>query len=237
MSKKGLYLSLKNNGVAFVKNGFPVTETNYSLFKKMVNDKSWKYQTLMTTYTVDRTRKFLSGKPNRWIIYDTPTMVHLQEWNNLETSLIAMLGDDKFPKDQYPYEMIFHVLKSDPKLMVAQHAHSDSARAFSYGKSKIFQFSILIGIEESSYLDVFIQGENGPHRVVYNRGDVIFVRNDIPHRGCENIGDYEHHRVHVLTVPRNERVKSDDKTQIPYTNFPLAPQWCEGEQKFNSYLK
>ena len=107
MSKKGLHLSLKNNGVGFVKNGFPVTESKYTEFKKMVNDKSWKYQTLMTSYTVDGTRKFLSGKPNRWIIYDTPTMVKVQDWNDLEMSLIAMLVEHKFPKDQFEYKTNF----------------------------------------------------------------------------------------------------------------------------------
>ena len=237
MSKKGLHLSLKNNGVGFVKNGFPVTESKYTEFKKMVNDKSWKYQTLMTSYTVDGTRKFLSGKPNRWIIYDTPTMVKVQDWNDLEMSLIAMLVEHKFPKDQFEYEMHFQVMKSDPKLMIAQHPHCDSANSYTYGKSKTFLFSMLIGIEESSFLDVSIQGEKGPHRVVYNRGDVIFIRNDIPHRGCENIGDYEHHRVHVFTVPKNVRVNADDKTQIPFTAFPMPPSWCDIENKYISYLK
>ena len=203
----------------------------------MVNDTSWKYQTLMTSYTVDNTHKFISGKPNPWIIYDIPTMALLQEWNDLERSLISMLVDHKFPKDQFDYDMFFQVMKSDPNLMIAQHAHSDSAQAYSYGKSTRFQFSMLIGIEESSFLDVFIRGEKGPHRVVYNRGDVIFVRNDIPHRGCENIGDYEHHRVHVLTVPRNVTVNEDNKTQIPFTDFPTPPHWCEWEQKYNSFLK
>ena len=103
-------------------------------------------------------------------------------------------------------------MKSDTKLMIAQHAHSDSANVYTYGKSKTFLFSMLIGIEESSFLDVFIQGEKGPYRVVYNRGDVIFVRNDIPHRGCEIMGDCEHHRIHVLTVPKNVPVNADDKT-------------------------
>ena len=95
--------------MGFIKNGFPVTEKNYTSFKKMVNDTSWKYQTLMTSYTVDNTRKFLSGKPNRWIIYDIPTMALLQEWNDLERSLISMLIDHKFPKDQFDYDMIFRL--------------------------------------------------------------------------------------------------------------------------------
>ena len=121
--------------------------------------------------------------------------------------------------------------------MVVQHAHIDSTNAYSYGRNTRFQFSIMIGIEQSSFLDVFMHGEKGPHHGTYNRGDILFVRNDIPHRGCENIGDYNHHRIHVLTIPRNLPVGPGDKTQLPYTYFPVPPHWCDLEQKYNSFLK
>ena len=94
----------------------------------------------------------------------------------------------------------------------------------------------MIGIKQSNFRDVFIHGEKVPHRVAYNRGDILFVRNDMPHRSCENLGDYEHHRIHVLTIPR---ILPDDpgaKTQVPYTEFPMAPLWCDLEQKYKSFL-
>ena len=53
MSKKGVYLSLKNNGVAFIKNGIPIKDMEFLRFKGMVGNKQWKWCTLMTTYTVD----------------------------------------------------------------------------------------------------------------------------------------------------------------------------------------
>ncbi len=65
MSKKGVYLSLKNNGVALIKNGIFMTEYTYSTFKKMATDATWKYSTLMTSYTVDNNRKYLSRGSNR----------------------------------------------------------------------------------------------------------------------------------------------------------------------------
>jgi hypothetical protein len=236
MSKKGVYLSLKNNGVAIIKHGIDVTEYLYSTFKKMASDDSWKYSTLMTSYSVDNYRKYLSKGSNRWIISAPPTMVQVQEWNNLENSLISILSDQKFPDNQFPFDMNFSVFKSEPNLFIAQHAHTDSAPAYTYGKNPKFQFSIMVGIEQSSFLDVFIQGEKGPHRVCYNRGDILFVRNDIPHRGCENLGDYEHHRIHVITIPRNLPDDPEEKTQIPFTDFPMAPLWCDEDNKYKSFL-
>ena len=105
MSKKGIHLSLKNNGVALIKNGVCVSDNTYSGFKKMVADASWKYNTLMTSYTVDNTLKFLPRGTNRWICNDIPSMAKVQDWNNLENSLIAILHEHKFPKDQFEYNM------------------------------------------------------------------------------------------------------------------------------------
>ena len=34
-------------------------------------------------------------------------------------------------------------------------------------------------------------------------GYILFVRNDIPHCGCENLTDYEHHRIHCFCDPTN----------------------------------
>ena len=40
MSKKGVHLILKNNGVAIVKNGVSIADSSYVEFKKLVTDKS-----------------------------------------------------------------------------------------------------------------------------------------------------------------------------------------------------
>ena len=92
----------------------------------------------------------------------------------------------------------------------------------------------MVGIEEASFLDILLEGQNNPQRVIYNRGDILFVRNDIPHRGCKCIGDYTHHRVHVLTLHRNYVEDKGSKTQIPFYGFPNPPDWCLVEEKFIS---
>ena len=43
MSKKGVYLSLKNNGVGIIKNGIAIKSTDFETFKRMVGNKQWKY--------------------------------------------------------------------------------------------------------------------------------------------------------------------------------------------------
>ena len=104
----------------------------------MASDDSWKYSTLMTSYSVDNYRKYLSKGSNRWIISAPPTMIQVQEWNNLEKSLISILSDQKFPKDQFPFDLNFSVFKSEPNLLIAQHAHTDSASAYSHSKNTRF---------------------------------------------------------------------------------------------------
>ena len=42
---------------------------------------------------------------------------------------------------------------------------------------------MLVGIENSSFIDVLLEGQNNPQCVTYNRGDILFVRNDVPHCG------------------------------------------------------
>ena len=129
-------------------------------------------------------------------------------------TLVELLAGLKFPKTETPYAMNFSVIKSDIGLSIPQHAHTDSAIAYSYGKrgGKKYDFSMLIGIEHHSFLDILLEGQNNAQRVLYERGDIFFVRNDIPHRGCENIGDFEHHRVHVLVVPHNLQDSNSSKT-------------------------
>ena len=38
-------------------------------------------------------------------------------------------------------------------------------------------------------------------RVLIEWGDILFVRNDIPHRECEILTDCEHHRIHCFCDP------------------------------------
>ena len=40
-------------------------------------------------------------------------------------------------------------------------------------------------------------------RVLINRGDILFIRNDVPHCGSENLSGITHHRVYVNFGPNN----------------------------------
>ena len=106
----------------------------------MIGNKPWKYCQLMTNYNVDGGLKFLSVESNRWINSGIPRMNEIQEYVDLEERLIEVLKEHRFPKDQFDFSMNFSVLKSDPGLYMPQHAHTDSAKAFSYGKKPQIRF-------------------------------------------------------------------------------------------------
>ena len=95
----------------------------------------------------------------------------------------------------------------------------------------------MVVIEHTSFMDILLDGETNTVRVLYEKGDVLFIRNDIPHRGTENIGDFEHYRVHVMTIPRIFKYPDDRKIQLPYSGFPLPPEWCNYEQTYSMSLK
>ena len=37
-------------------------------------------------------------------------------------------------------------------------------------------------------------------RVLIKKRDILFVNNYVPHRGCENLTDYEHYSVHYVVI-------------------------------------
>ena len=61
----------------------------------------------MTNYNIDIGLKFLIGSPNRWINSEIPRMKEVQEWLDLDETLIGILKDNRFPKDQSDFSMIF----------------------------------------------------------------------------------------------------------------------------------
>jgi hypothetical protein len=50
---------------------------------------------------------------------------------------------------------------------------------------------------EDTFLDVRVKfignTTNSPMRILIKRGDCFFIRNAIPHRGCENMSDLDHY--------------------------------------------
>ena len=116
-------------------------------------------------------------------------------------------------------ELSYSVLKSDGKLSTTQDVHCDSKKAWSYSNAKAttkFPFSILVGIEDLTFLD-FVNIDNYIPRVCIQRGDLLLVRGDIPHRGVESLADHEHYRVHVYCDPvgLKEEYKIDKDKSVP----------------------
>ena len=66
---------------------------------------------------------------------------------NIEDCLTQILQLGGFPKNQYPFDLQWSVLKSDPKLTQCQYANCDSETENDYYKSSQFRFSC-IGLEE-----------------------------------------------------------------------------------------
>ena len=154
----------------------------------------------------------------------------VKEWNSLDESIRKLLNKE-FPKgwestSNKVAELSYSVLKSEGKLRTCQAMHCDSKTAYSYSKAKAstkFGFSIIVGIEDYSFLD-FVNKEgltNALHRVCMRKGDVLMIRGDIPHRGVENAADHEHYRLHVYCDPVG--IKAEDKigkdTTIAYDKY------------------
>ena len=100
------------------------------------------------------------------------------------------------------FEFYFSVTKSDPNLENLQQLHCDEFQSFSYGNdSKLIQFSALICVEMQSFIMVQPYGYESCC-VLLERGDVLFMRTDVPHAGLENLTDNANYRLHVfIKVP------------------------------------
>ena len=231
---KSVYYALKNHGVAYVKKFQSIQDNQYKQFKGMV--KEWKYARLFTTFSADGMKKFKGTSPNRWMINEPSRMHAVASWNNMEGKLVELFTENKFPHAMFDFSLNYSLLKSDPNLDCAQQTHCDQASPFSYGTDKLFTFSAIMGIEKESYLDVCTKGKIEPQRVLIERGDVLFVRNDIPHRGCENLTDYTNHRIHILIIPANMKTNSGTKS-VPMNDFGPCPKWGDVSQIFITPFK
>ena len=62
--------------------------------------------------------------------------------------------------------------------------------------------------------------KDGIWRVCIQKGDVLMLRGDIPHRGVKNAVDHEHYRLHVYCD--HVGMKAEDKigkdTTLPYSS-------------------
>ena len=82
-------------------------------------------------------------------------------------------------------------------------------------------------------MDLILCGKSEPQRVLIEHGDVLFVRNTIPHRGCGKLSDYTNHRIHISIEPANLQDTSATKS-VPLNDFGSYPKWCDLSQIFIS---
>ena len=98
---------------------------------------------------------------------------------------------------------MYSILRSDPNLTISQTDHCDQAVPCYYKRNNKFNFSTIVGVEIHIFLDIKPSKHESIERVLIKRGDISFVRNNIPHRRCENLIDYEHHCIHCFCKPLN----------------------------------
>ena len=146
-----------------------------------------------------------------------------------------------------PFQLKYSILKSSPSLAHPQSVHCDTDDAYSLRGDTVFPFSVLIGLEEYSFLDIKLESHDKAGRVLINRGEALFVRGDIPHRGCENMATHTHYRIHAYvqkkkTVKKSKRkgrntdYEVEKNTVIVDETFPDPPVWCFGEQRWSNEL-
>ena len=69
------------------------------------------------------------------------------------------------------------------------------------------------------------------------RGGILFVRNDIIHRGCEHVSDYKHHRIYYLFDPACLNDSSDGNLNVIVNAFDDAPFFDKTTNKFVNRFK
>ena len=111
--------------------------------------------------------------------------------------------------------------------------HCDAKREWVYSTGKItkFPFSIIVGVEDMSFIDFVVEREKGKvRRVCIQRGDLLLIRGDVPHRGVENVIEHEHYRIHIYCdaagIKKEDKIDKD--TTIPVTRrYPGGFQYCD----------
>ena len=118
-----------------------------------------------------------------------------------------------FPRHYSPLNNTYSVSRSDAYLKEHQSTHCDAIGAYNYEQTNKFDFSCIFGIEKYSFLDLKPLKDESVLRVLIKRGDILFIRNDVPHRGTESLSGITHHRAHVNCEPNNSQ-SLDNKVVI-----------------------
>ena len=152
-----------------------------------------------------------------------------------------LVSHGRFPQTWFPMTFQYSVLKSDGNLKQPQAVHCDTEFDYSFDGKKKFNFSVMIGFEEYSYLDIKTEYDEQPVRICLQRGDVFLFRGDIPHRGTENHCSQDHFRIHVYVDPKytksEQKNKSDSEETVKSDEvFPGPIHWDVGNKVWRNLL-
>ena len=131
----------------------------------------------------------------------------------------------------------YSLLNYDANLTIIQTFHCDQAAPYSYKRANKSSFSSIVGVENNSFLDIKPYTHHPPQYVLIERGDVLFVKNDIPRRGCENFIDYKHHRVHYFCDPKNIEDTRNGNLILRADTFQSPSCFDASKNKFLSSFK
>ena len=192
---------------------------------------SWEWKDQLFTVFDERTKEevFLNNEEcNRWVTTDEDHIKFICQWNNLESTVIQWLNNrSNFPVSGQPWNTTFSCFKTDRNMAHPQAFHLDvGPRPWSLSSNKqFFPFSIMIGIEDYTFLDVVDCDEESTRRICIQKGDVLAFRGDIPHGGTENKIDHAHYRIHAYIDSgklRDDEVSNNEET-VPYMDYQHTP--------------
>lgn len=149
----------------------------------------------------------------------------IRNWNNLENKLTTWCNDkNNLPTLGQPWHLKFSAFKTDKCMNHPQAYHLDvGPKAYCYKKS-FFPFSMMIGIEDYTFLD-YKDLDDNCIRVCLQRGDMFLFRGDVPHGGTENSANHVHYRIHVYVdsdrVP--DKLVSNEAETIPFVSEDHVP--------------
>ena len=237
----GLYQQLKNNGIAMLETGMFRSEEECTTLRQAM--KQLPYEQLFTSFGRKNSKVMIDdGKPNRWHSTGDEVQSLCTNAVNLRTQLQCQLNTGRFPRGSAPSKIKFSILKNDRGLTTPQDVHCDSMQAWGYDKSDKFNISVLIGFEKHSFLDVMSKDGSPPYRFCIERGDMLFLRGDIPHRGCETTCDHDHYRIHAYLDPSYKASESKKKTDYDQTvktkiDFGHQPYYSPETNMWINFLK
>ena len=248
-----IFQSLMKNGYAFLPQAIDIEQHNYNSLVDMIEAKPphknqpWKFEKLFTTMTNTHKPKFILKGANRYVTSSKEYMNALANWIDLENKVVTLLGGCGFTTkskksrkkiQRKEFVLDFTMLKSDANLKSCQVLHNDIGVEFaSVGKSE-FDFIVIVGVEEYSFLDIRPDREDEePMRVLIERGDMFLMRADIPHSGCDNLTDNTHYRIHMSCIRAdmadNNETKSSFATRQSSRPFPPGPYFDISTGQFN----